>query len=76
MTKKRAHRARITFETDPALSAFLADWARQEGRTLSGLIRRVLTRVADERLAAHNATFRRRRTRNANTETTEQFAST
>ena len=66
--KKRAHRARITFETDPALSAFLINWAREEDRTLSALVRRVLTKVVDER--ARNAT----RNRNADIETAEQYA--
>jgi hypothetical protein len=64
--KKRAHRARITFETDPALSAFLINWAREEDRTLSALVRRVLTKVADER--ARNATRKR------NAKTAEQYA--
>jgi hypothetical protein len=75
MTKKRAQMARITLEVTPALSAFLTTWAREEGRTMSGLLRHVLTGVADERMAARNAAYNRRRNRNANTET-EQYATT
>jgi hypothetical protein len=74
MTKKRAHMARITFEVTPGLSAFLNGWAREEGRTLSGLVRHVLTGIADEKMAARNATYRRRRNRTANTETEQQYA--
>jgi hypothetical protein len=74
MTKKRAHMARITFEVTPGLSAFLTTWAREEGRSMSGLLRHVLTGIADEKMAARNATHRRRRNRNANTETEQQFA--
>ena len=58
MTKKRAHMARITFEVTPGLSAFLTTWAREEGRSMSGLLRHVLTGIADEKIGSfgRNAT--------------------
>ena len=39
MAKEQVDRSRITFEVDPELSAFLAGWAQEEGRTLSNLVR-------------------------------------
>jgi hypothetical protein len=52
MTKERVDRSRITFELDPELSAFLAGWAQEEGRTLSNLVRRLLSGIADKRKEA------------------------
>ena len=52
-------RARITFEVDPKLSAFLAGWAEEEGRTLSNLVRRLLSGIADKRMAAQETAARR-----------------
>jgi hypothetical protein len=52
-------RARITFEVDPKLSAVLAGWAEEEGRTLSNLVRRLLSGIADKRMAAQETAARR-----------------
>jgi hypothetical protein len=55
MTKERVHRERITFEVDPKVGAFLKQWAQEEGRGLSNLLRRLLSAIADKRMAARDA---------------------
>jgi hypothetical protein len=55
MAKERTHRTRITVEVDPKVDAFLKQWAREEGRGLSNLLRRVLSAIADKRMAARDA---------------------
>jgi hypothetical protein len=52
MAKERVHRERITFEVDPKVKAFLDSWAQEEGRGLSNLLRRLLSAIADKRMAA------------------------
>ena len=49
---KRVDRSRITIEVDPEVKAFLEGWAREEGRGLSNLLRRLLSGIADKRMAA------------------------
>jgi hypothetical protein len=55
MAKERTPRTRITVEVDPKVDAFLKQWAREEGRGLSNLLRRVLSAIADKRMAARDA---------------------
>jgi len=49
---KRVDRSRITIEVDPEVKTFLEGWAREEGRGLSNLLRRLLSGIADKRMAA------------------------
>ena len=49
---RRAQWKRITVEVDPKLDAFLKQWAREEGRGLSNLLRRLVTAIVDKRMAA------------------------
>jgi hypothetical protein len=59
-------RVRIAFECDAEEKAFLERLAQEQGRTLSNLVRRLLSEVVDERrMAARRARF---------TETTERYA--
>jgi hypothetical protein len=52
MAKARVDRSRITIEVDPKVKAFLEGWAQEEGRGLSNLLRRLLSGIADKRMAA------------------------
>jgi hypothetical protein len=52
MAKERVERSRITFEVDPHVRAFLQGWAQEEGRGLSNLLRRLVSGIAGERMAA------------------------
>jgi hypothetical protein len=53
--KERTHRTRITVEVDPKVDAVFKQWARDEGRGLSNLLRRLLSAIADKRMAARDA---------------------
>jgi hypothetical protein len=52
MATERVDRSRITFEVDPAVRAFLEGWAKEEQRPLSNLVRRLISGIADKRMAA------------------------
>jgi len=52
MAKQRVQRSKITIEVDPKVRALLEGWAQEEGRGLSNLLRRLLTGIADKRMAA------------------------
>ena len=52
MAKQRVQRSKITIELDPAVRRFLEGWAQEEGRGLSNLLRRLLSAIADKRMAA------------------------
>jgi hypothetical protein len=52
MAKARVDRSRITIEIDPKVKEFFEGLAQDEGRGLSNLLRRLLTGIADKRMAA------------------------
>jgi hypothetical protein len=52
MAKARAIRSRITIEVDPVIQQKIAQWAVSEGRPVSNLLRRVLSELVDQRMAA------------------------
>jgi hypothetical protein len=59
MTKERVIRSRITIEVDPDTEREIARWAIAEGRPVSNLLRRVLSEIVDQRLAAKGARISR-----------------
>ena len=59
-TEKYRDQARIAFLLDPHLRQEIEQWAVLEGRTISNLLRRVLSEAVDQRMAARGAAARRR----------------
>jgi hypothetical protein len=55
MARERVIRSRITIEVDPDTEREIARWAISEGRPVSNLLRRVLSEIVDQRLAAKGA---------------------
>jgi hypothetical protein len=55
MARERVHRSRIMIEVDPDTDREIKRWAVSEGRPVSNLLRRVLSEIVDQRLAAKGA---------------------
>jgi hypothetical protein len=54
MARERVHRDKVTVELDPDVRREIARWAVSEGRGVSNLLRRVLSDVVNERMAARS----------------------
>src|SRR5262249_36310638 len=53
-------RERLTVELAPDVRQQIEQWAASEGRPISNLLRRVLSEIVDQRVAARGAAARRR----------------
>lgn len=59
MARERVRRDRIMIEVDPDTHREIVRWAVAEGRPVSNLLRRVLSEIVDQRLAAKGARISR-----------------